>query len=381
MSTIIIGSWMFRYPLGGNISWCLQYLVGFRNLGHDVFFVEKFGYPDSCYDPGKEVMGNDCSYGIKVVADLLKRFGFEEKWCFVEYGDVYHGLSRQKINEVFQRADLFIDMGSHGSWQEESSRTKLKVLIDGEPGYTQIKMSNRLENGETLPEYDRYFTFGKNIGTIGNPIPTIGINWEYIYNPVVTSLFALSTPSANAPYSTIMNWKAHEIVKFRDEVFGQKDIEFPKFIDLPKLARVPMEVAVSGKNIPLNKLEENGWMVKPGKEVTRTYDSFLRYISWCRGEFSVCKNVFVANDSGWFSDRSAAYLASGRPVVMQDTGFSKHLPVGEGLFAVNTKVEALEAFEKIEENYTKHSRRAREIACDCLEAEKVFKKFLNELGI
>jgi len=381
MSTIIVGSWMFRYPLGGNLSWCLQYLVGFRNLGHDVYFVEKCGYADSCYDPDKEVMGNDCTYGIKIVSELLKRFGFEEKWCFVEHNGQYNGLSRQKINEVFQRADLFIDMGTHGFWLEECSPTTLKVFIDGEPGYTQIKMSNRLENVEALIEYDIYFTFGKNIGMINNPIPTNGINWEFIYNPVVTSLFPISLPPAKAPYSTIMNWKAHETIKFRDQEFGQKDIEFPKFIDLPKLAWVPMEVAVSGRNIPIKKLEENGWVVKVGKNVTRTYDSFMHYISCCRGEFSVCKKVFVANDSGWFSDRSAAYLASGRPVIMQDTGFSKHLPVGDGLFAVKTKIEALEAFEKIEENYIKHSRRAREIACDCLEAEIVFKIFLNELGL
>jgi len=382
MATIILGSYMFRYPLGGMNSWVLQYLLGLKDLGHDVYFVEKYGYANSCYDPEKELMSDDCSYGLKMVSELLARFGLENNWCFVARNDIYHGLSQQRINEVFRSADLFIDMGSHGSWAEESDKVSLNVLIDGEPGYTQINWARKIEEGINVPQYDRYFTNGKNIGNTDNLVPTLGLKWEHIYSPVSTMLFPFTNPVVtNAPYSTVMNWQSHDPVKYNGMEYGQKDIEFKKFIVLPKFTNVSMEVAVSGKNIPKQSLTENRWVVKNGKNVTLTFDAFRNYLSACRAEFSVCKNVFVANNTAWFSDKSAAFLACGKPVVLQDTGFSKHLPVGIGLFAINDMMGAREAILEIEKNYDRHSHAAREIACEYLESKKVMKQFLNELGI
>lgn len=381
MAAIILGSYMFRYPLGGMNSWVLQYLLGLKDLGHDVYFVEKYGYADSCYDPEKEVMSDDCSYGLKLVSELLARIGMEKKWCYVARNDVYHGLSRQRINEVFRSADLFIDMGSHGSWQEESENAALKVLIDGEPGYTQMNLANKAQDGMPIPQYDRYFTNGKNIGTPGNSVPPLGLKWEHIYSPVKTALFPFSSPGTAASYSTIMNWASHKTIEYNGKSYGQKDIEFMKFLSLPKLVKSPMSIAVSGKDVPKMELKKNGWTVNCGKEATLTFYSFREYLRNCRAEFSVCKHVFVSNNTGWFSDKSAAYLASGRPVVLQDTGFSKHLPVGKGLFAINTLHEAMEAIHEIESNYHRHSLAAREIACEYLEARIVMKNFLNELGV
>lgn len=381
MATIVLGSYMFRYPLGGMNSWVLQYLLGLKALGHDVYFVEKYGYANSCYNPENETMSDDCSYGLKSVAALLKRFDLESKWCFVARDNVYYGLSQQRVHEVFRSADLFIDMGAHGTWEEESDFASLKVLIDGEPGYTQIKLAGKIQEGISIQQYDRYFTNGKNIGAPGNLTPTLGLKWEHIYSPVTTALFPVANPVANAPYSTVMNWKSHNIITYNGMEYGQKDVEFQKFLDLPKYTDLPMEVAVSGKNIPLQSLKESGWMIKNGKEVTRSFDDFRNYLYDCRGEFSVCKNVFVATNTGWFSDKSAAFLACGKPVILQDTGFSKHLPVGAGLFAINNRKEAKEAMLNIESNYHLHSHAAREIACEYLESKKVMKQFLNELGI
>ncbi|MDQ3101020.1 MAG: hypothetical protein M3R08_06510, partial [Bacteroidota bacterium] len=164
--------------------------------------------------------------------------------------------------------------------------------------------------------------------------------------------------------------------------YGQKDQEFKKFSCLPKMVEAPMEVAVSGLDEPTaHMLRQHGWLINSAQRVTLTIDSFKEYIHNCKGEFSVCKNVYTATDSGWFSDKSAAYMASGRPVVLQETGFSKHLPVGEGLFAVNSAEEAKNALEKIESNYEWHSRRAYEIAVEYLEAKKVLANFLNALGL
>ncbi|GAA4402968.1 hypothetical protein GCM10023187_18590 [Nibrella viscosa] len=382
MATLVIGSYMVRYPLGGNLSWALQYLVGFKELGHEVYMVEKYAYPDSCYDPVKGVLSDDCTYGLNVVSDLLARYGLENNWCYVEKGDIYHGLSREQVNAVFRRADVYIESGAHGSWEEESALAGLRVYIDVDPAYSHFKWQQEKDENIPLPTYDRYFTNGMNVGKDHNIIPTGGIDWGYIFNPVNTRLFSRLAPPAAAPYSTIMNWKSYDCVTYKGVVYGHKDIEFEKFMALPRLVDTPLEVAVSGLEEDKERiLREKGWSITNAQRVTFTFDTFRQYLYGCRGEFSVCKNMYTATDSGWFSDKSAAYLASGRPVVVQDTGFSRHLPVGEGLFAVNDVAEAQEAIEAIERNYQWHRDKAFEIACEYLEAKNVLRKFLDELGL
>ena len=381
MARIVLGSYMVRYPLGGMLSWVLQYLAGFKDLGHEIYFVEKYGYPDSCYNPLNETMSDDCSYGVKVLSELLAKVGLQEKWCFVERSGKYHGISRKDIEEIFRTADVFIDMGTHGSWAEEASLANLNILIDGEPGFTQIKMANAIEEGTVLPHYDHYFTTGKNIDTEFSTSPTANVKWRYLYHPVNVDLFPVVESPETAPYTTVMNWQSHKPIRYNGTTFGQKDIEFARFVDLPKRVALPLQLAVSGKKLPVQMLNEHGWQVFDAKQATISFDSFQRYIQNSRGEFSVCKNVFVANNTGWFSDRSAAYLASGRPVVMQETGFSRHLPCGKGLFAVQSPEEAKAAIEEIESDYNLHSKAARRIAEEHLHTGVVLKEFLDELGI
>jgi hypothetical protein len=381
MARIILGSYMVRYPLGGMMSWVLQYLVGFHRLGHDVYFVEKAGYANSCYDPVRDVMTDDCTHGTATVDALLTRFGLGAKWCFVDFSGRYHGLAQDQIEAAFNGADIFIDMGTHGAWAAEAAMAQCRVLIDGEPGFTQMKMEMRLATGEALPDYDHYFTTGQNIGTARSDAPTAGKTWRKIFHPVAVDLFEVHEPSTDAPFSTVMNWQSHSPLEFRGRIFGQKDVEFAKFVDLPQLVSVPLEIAVSGKDVPRSRLKAAGWRLHSGHEATISYNSFVDYIQASRGEFGVCKNVFVATRSGWFSDRSAAYLAAGRPVVMQDTGFSEHLPCGEGLFAVNTPEEAAAALNTIAGDYPRHSRAARTIATRHLETSRVLGAFLHELGI
>jgi hypothetical protein len=186
---------------------------------------------------------------------------------------------------------------------------------------------------------------------------------------------------ADAPFTTVMNWRAHSTIRFGGQDFGQKDVEFARFLDLPARTAVPLEMAVAGDDVPADALRSKGWCLRSAHALTMSVESFQGYLRASRGEFSVCKNVFVATRSGWFSDRSAAYLASGRPVVMQDTGFSAHLPCGEGLFAVATVEEAAAALDEVAGNYLRHSRAARAIAEEHLAASTVLKRFLNELGV
>lgn len=380
MARIVLGSYMVRYPLGGNLSWILQWLVGFQRLGHDVFVAEKAGYTGSCFDPSRNCMGDDCRYGVRIVRDLLTRFGLEERFCYVDADDVYHGMGRREIEEIFSTADLFLDIGTHGAWLPQAERTRLRVLVDLEPGYRQIKWQRSLAAGQAWPQYDRFYTNGFNIGTDWSAIPTLGLAWGHVVNPVAFGLISPGEPVIGAPFTTVMNWKAHETVEYRGVTYGQKDVEFAKFLHLPHLIDARLEVAVSG-DAPTPVIERAGWLVRDSRAVTHCYDSYLDYIMCSAGEFSVCKNVFAATNSGWFSDRSAAYLAAGRPVVLEETGFSRYLPCGRGLFAVESPEAAADAINRIRAEPHRHSHWALEIATEYFHSGKVLPRLLRELGL
>ena len=381
MARIVVGSYMVRYPLGGMLSWALQWLVGLSDLGHDVYFVEKANYPNACFDPNLQVMSDDCSYGITVLRKLLKHWQLDTKFCFIDAKGNYHGMDRRSIEDVLSNADLFIDMGTHGAWLAETTTAGLRVLVESEPAYTQMKMQAASDQGQSCQTYDAYYTNGLNIGTSESSAPTAGIGWRHVMNPVVPSLFSIDAPPPDAAFTTVMNWQSHETIEFNDTHYGQKDIEFQKFESLPLFVDVPMEVAVAGRGVPKERLAARGWRLRDAHNVTRSVKSYWRYIHSSLGEFAVCKNVFVATNSGWFSDRSAAYLASGRPVVIQATGFQSYLPCGEGLFAVRSTAEAAQAIRSVVDNYSFHSQAAHKIAADYLDAKIVLARFLSELGI
>jgi hypothetical protein len=378
---LILGSYLVQFPLGGYMSWILQWLVGLRRLGHDVVFVEKAGGAGSCYDPIANAMGDDCSHGVRAVDDLLRRFELEHCWCFVDSAGRYHGLSRTQIEREFREADVFVDMGTHGAWLGEAADAELRVLIDGEPAATQMKMQARVDSGRELPAYDRYYTVGQNIGSPTSSIPTAGKDWGHVFYPVVCDLFAVRPPRLHAPFTTVMSWSAHDPVEYDGRVYGAKDVEFEKFFELAKLSATPIELAVAGRSVPGKRLVDAGFRLRDAHDVSLTYDAFSDYLSGSLGEFSVAKNVFVETNSGWFGDRAAAYLASGRPVVMQETGFSAHLPCGEGLFAVTTVEDAAAALDEISSNPERHSAAALEIAREHLDADHVLGRFLDELGV
>ena len=377
MARVVFGSYMMRYPLGGMLSCMLQFLVGFKRLGHDVHFVEKAHYPNACYDPSTGSVGDDAGPGIAIVTALLARFGLADRWCFVDVAGTYHGYSRAKVEEVLRTADFFVDYGSHGSWLDEAQHSRVRILIDGEPGYTQMKMLNAGQ----LPvrRYDHYYSIGRNIGSARSSAPTAGISWAPTFHPVVLDLFNTHASGAGGPWTTVMNWQSHAPLVFEGRTFGQKDVEFERFLSLPELVDQPLEVAVSGQP-PREKLQAAGWRVRDAGLVTRSFDSFREYLWSSAGEFSVAKNVFVATQNGWFSDRSGAYLASARPAVVQDTGIDGHLPIGLGLISVRGVDQAAEALREMAGNYAVHSTSALEIAREYLDHRVVLNDLLDRSG-
>jgi hypothetical protein len=382
MAQIIIGSYVVRFPLGGYQSWMLQWLLGFKLLGHKVYFVEKSGWKNSCYDPQTRTMGDDCSRGTAVFGRLLSEHGLGNNWCFVDASGTYHGMSRERIEAAFRDADVFIDHMRACEWPEEASHARMRVMVDGEPAYTQMHMEDKMEWAEKgLIEYDHYFTVGMNVGTPACLAPSAGKDWRPIFDPVVLSLYPRLPAPPDGPFTTVMSWQAIKPFEYRGKTYSSKEIEFAKFVDLPRRVNATLELAVAGASAAHPQLIDAGWKLVDAHEATLTFERWRSYIQASRGEFSVCKNYFVATNSGFFSDRSAVYLASGRPVVMQDTGFSAHLPCGKGLFAVRSVEEAAAAIEEIESDYELHSNCAHGIAMEYLDASHVLGQFLKELGL
>ncbi len=371
---------MVRYPLGGMLSWTLQYLVGLHRLGHDVVLVERADHAYACYDPRLGTTGADCSHGVKVVADLLERFGLGGRWCFVDHAGRHYGGSEQKVAELFATADVFMAMTLEECWVDRAAEVPCRVLVDGDPAFRQVAMAQAAQSGAELPHYDFYFTTGRNIGSPASEVPTAGLRWRPMFHPVDCSLFRPTRP-AEGMMTTVMNWRSYDEVRFGGVSYGQKDVAFERFLDLPRRVSGGLEVAVAGTGIPLERLRDHGWRVRGAGEVTASFDAFCDYIHGSLGEFSVCKDGYTVSRSGWFSDRSAAYLASGRPVVLEDTGFSGHLPCGEGLFAVAGVDEAAEAIERVRKDPERHARAARALAVEHLDAERVLGRMLHEMGV
>ena len=369
MARIVLGSYMARYPLGGMMSWVLQYLVGFARLGHDVYFVERADYPDACFDPRSGEMTDDGAYGAAVVEELLASVGLGARSCFVDHRGRRHGLE----GDVFAGADLFVDMGTHGAWAEEARAAGLRVLIDGEPGFTQAKMERA---GGPPADYDAYYTTGRNIGTAASDAPTAGRDWRPIFHPVAPELFEAAPAPAGAPFTTVMNWRSHDRVEWRGRLYGHKDLEFERFRDLPGLVDVPLEAAVAGAGVPAEDLRARGWRLRDAHATTMSFDGFRDYLRDSAGEFGVCKQAFVSTWSGWFSDRSVCYLASGRPVIAQDTGFSDWLATGSGVLSYQTAEQAAAALDELGRDYRRHSRAARQLAEDVFDSDRVLTRLL-----
>ncbi len=381
MATVLVCSFMVRHPVGGVLSNNLQLLTGFARLGHDVYLLEKAGYEDSCFDPEQRVSSDDCACGVRRVGRLLARHGLAHHWCYVAADGSYHGLSRQAVEEVIARADVFIDRGLHRAWDDETADVPVRVLLDPDPGFRQVQLARALTSGAPPVRYDACYTYGHNIGTDRSAAPTAGVTWRHVFHPVDVALYPHTYPSAGAPCTTITNWKPLEPVAFAGRTYGMKDRQLARFEDLPGRVSAPLEIAVEGTGVPVARLQSHGWHVVAALDVASSYADYHDYIRGSLAEFSVVKDVYAGLNVGWFSDRSAAYLAHGRPVIVQDNGLGGHVPTGEGLFEVEDVDEAAAAVEQVVRDPERHSRAARRLAEEHFDTGPVLGRFLDEIGI
>jgi hypothetical protein len=366
---IILAGIIGRYPYGG-VAWCsLMYLLGLMRLGHRVWYLEDMA--ECNFDPVENTLARDPHYALKFIRSCLEPYGLSQRWCYVDWRQDYHGYTREAWLEVCAGADLFINLsGGSWLWRDEYAAIPHSAYIDTDPGFTQLDAARRPARLEFLSRYNSLFTFGRNIGTPASSVPTQGLDWQHTWQPVDMDLWRPTGDPPRDAFTTIMTWK---IASFK-QIGGNKDQELLRFLDLPLHISTPLELAVNG---PREMLAEHGWRCRDALEVSHSPEAYRDYIAASLGEFSVAKHTYVATNSGWFSDRTECYLASGRPAVVQDTGFSAHLPVGEGLFAYKTFDQAHDALKTVKSDYARHAKAAREIAAAHFAPEVVLPPLLE----
>jgi hypothetical protein len=366
---ILFAGIIARYPFGG-VTWCsLMYMLGLRALGHEVFYVEDTG--ECVYDPVLNTRSVDPSYGTTYIHNALAPYGFGDRWSFVNYDGSYHGQSAETVRRFCDEADLFINLsGGSWFWREEYAKIPRRAFVDSDPAFTQLAIA-KAEPWYVafFQRFTHLFTFGANIGTPASPIPVGDFTWHHTWQPVTLPDWHTSTPWRDR-FSTVMTW---QIESFAD-VGGNKDQEFVKYIDLPSRTAQPFELAING---PQTLLREHGWATVDAMNVSRTPNHYRQFIQESKAEFGVAKHTYVVNRSGWFSDRTECYLASGRPAVVQDTGWTAHLPHGEGLIGFSSPEEALAAIDTVNRDYASHARRATDIAREHFDADRILRRLLD----
>jgi hypothetical protein len=364
---LICSGFLIRYPLGGHTWHHVQYLAGLAALGHRVTYIEDYGWDASCFDPAAGAMTDDPTYGIEYFSRVLEAHNLDIDWCYLAAAGTPRGMSRHELAARCRAADLYLNLDGVNHIPE-TALCRRRALIDVDPVFTQIGGHGL---AGSLANYDVLFTYGENVHRRGCDMPTGGARWLPTRQPVVLDMWDMTPGEPSAPLTTVINWSAYGDREYQGRVYGQKDREFEPFFDLPHEVDRAMELAVNPPDGIRERLLAGGWSLIDPFDVTRSPCDYQRYLRASRGEFCVAKHAYVSTRCGWFSDRSAGYLASGRPVVVQDTGFSDFLPGGEGLLPFNTPAEARAAIAELDGDYERHCLAARQIARHFFDARTV----------
>ena len=392
---IVVGGYIGLLPAGG-VTWdYVQYPAGLAALGHDVYYIE-----DTRLWPIYQRDGSNWGDAIPSVQHLrhvMDAFDLSARWAYRdEASGKTFGLDVERVNEICRTADVFINISCSTCMRDEYRAIPARVLIDTDPMFTQIQYLSQqmFTPGEhalrdLVDAHNFHFTFGENVYGADCRMPDCGIYWRPTRQPVCLSHWRASNPPApgnGSAYTTLMNWSAARRLEYEGETWGQKDLEFHRFVNLPDhLPDVPLAVAVgqtggAGQPFPADEVRDAGWRVLDPETCAPDWRTYRSFIEASRGEFSIAKETYVKARTGWFSCRSACYLAAGRAVVTQDTGWSKYLPAGEGLLAFDDIEGAADALARVESAPPRHSRAARDIAEEHFASARVLGSLLASLA-
>jgi hypothetical protein len=380
MPAIVISSYgVSNFPEGGgHFSVYLQYVLGLRQLGYDVYWLEGFSTKGRVEREAAE---------LAIFRARMKQHGFDGK--FVLYAmhsnepmdaapREYLDPTRAEAEAIFEKADLLLNF-HYAISPELLARFRRTALVDIDPGLLQFWISR----GQlSVPPHDCYFTTSDAVGRPGGKIPDGGLPWIPIRPPVCLEHWPYTCNPDSKAFTTISNWDSSDWIVDGAEIYeNTKRVAFLEFADLPRLTPQPLELALflrTERDLAEQRdLESRGWRIRHSREVAATPELYQAYIQQSRGEFSCAKRSCMKFQNGWVSDRTLCYLASGKPVVVQDTGPSEFLPNGEGMFRFSTAQQAAAAIEAINADYERHCRAARKLAETQFDARQVVNKILT----
>ena len=393
---ILVSGLIVRQPLGGLAWHYAQYVMGLARLGHDVYFIEDSSDFPSCFDPVQHALkqarwrrgaavdlsrekGKDPGYGLQFAATLFNDLGLGSRWAYYDaHTNQWHGPCGNQMPRLCKTADLLLNVSHMIKLRPWLQDIPVRALVDTDPAFSQLKYIYDPAQLDQALQHTAYFTFGTNYGRANCAIPRDGLPWRPTRQPIVLDAWPVEPGPRHGAFTTVMSWKSYPDSTHAGVRYGMKSDSFPPYLNLPKHRRETFEIGINHDEGVWSELRTNGWRLRDAFEVTETPRAYQRFIVGSKAEFTVAKHGYVVSRSGWFSERTAAYLACGRPAVTQETGFSDWLPTGTGLVSFSTPEEAAAAIDAVNADYRAHCRAARELASAYFDASTVLNRLVEE---
>lgn len=374
---ILVSGMIAAVPYHGGATWAfLQYVLGFARLGHEVTFVEQL-------DAGNAGLAG--APGTAYVRDVAQRFGFGDRWALLAGGTrETAGLPYERLRATAREADLLVNISGILADEDLVTPVPVRVYLDLDPAFNQLWHASGIDMG--FGGHTHFATVGQAIGTPECPVPTCGLDWIPTLPPVVLEHWPRARegagPGAGA-FTTVGNWRGYGSVEHQGRHYGQKAHSMRELMEIPTRTDALLRPALDvhpGETPDLEALDRNGWQLLDPGVVARDPDSYREFVAGSLAELGIAKSGYVLSRCGWFSDRSACYLASGRPVLAQDTGFPRFLPTGDGLLSFTDTDDAVAGIEEIRARYEHHADAAHELARAELDSDVVLTRLLERVG-
>lgn len=377
---IVVLGYIVRGPVGGMVWSNLQYLRGLARLGHDVCFVEDSEDYPACYDPAREEVGIDATYGLSFAGRELERIGMGSRWAYWNaHEKTWEGPAASRVLDFCATADVVLNLCGVNPIRPWLESVPVRVFVDEDPAFTQIRHIEDEKARARAAKHTHFFSFAANIGKPGCSVPDDGFEWRPTRQPVDLDALPVSAGQPGGAFTTVMLWDSYAAREFNGVRYGMKSDSLTALLDLPARTGSPLELAVGGPTAPQSLLAEHGWRVRDPRPISRSVSTYLGYIRESIGELSPAKQGYVVTSSGWFSERSVAYLATGRPVIVQETGFTSWLSSSGGVTAFRTADEALEGIRDVTAHYDHHCRDARNVAERYFDARQVLSELIDRV--
>jgi hypothetical protein len=379
--TVLISGMVAGDPGQGGAAWAvLQYVLGLARLGHDVFLVEPVQLKSIRPQGVPLAESGNARYFLRVLRD----FGLADRASLLLASTRQTvGLPYEELERISRRADLLLNISGMLTDENLVASIPIRTYLDIDPAFNQLWHAVQGIDMR-FAAHNRFVTIGQAIGTAGCPVPTCGLDWLKIRQPVVLPLWPVARRVTHDALTTIANWRGYGSIEHQGVLYGQKAHSLRQFFPLPTRTREKFLLALSihpDERKDLEALSANRWQLISPAAVADTPGAYQAFVQGSKAEFGIAKSGYARSRCGWFSDRSVCYLASGRPVIAQETGFSRYLPVGEGLFSFTSEEDVLAAITELNGDYARHTIKAREIAEEWFASGKVLGSLLGGLGM